>query len=285
MGFFERNRQSLLEKGYSPDRLPPGQYYTERYPVLHVGDVPQIAPTQWNMRVFGLVANERTFTWDDLHQMDIVTLTTDIGHKGPFVATMKGVILTRFPAARIVDLTHEIDVHFPAEAGFWLARSFRYFPRGTTHVAVVDPGVGTGRDVIAVVHDGHAFLAPDNGLLATIAERAGARVFKVDLSRPARFNLGTISATFHGRDVFAPLVDRRHPEVGELVVPCMQARIARRDRIRRIAPRVVIRRERLQFRLAGRRVAAAAPALSFSLPVRPCAGPGRLGTAHCAARR
>ncbi len=78
MGFFERNRKSLLEKGYSPDRLPPGQYFTERYPVLHVGDVPQIAPAQWNVRVFGLVENERTFTWDDLHLMDIVTMTTDI---------------------------------------------------------------------------------------------------------------------------------------------------------------------------------------------------------------
>jgi DMSO/TMAO reductase YedYZ molybdopterin-dependent catalytic subunit len=78
VGFFERNRQSLLEKGYSPDRLPPGQYFTERYPVLHVGDVPDIAPHDWSVRVFGLVNNARTFTWDDLHAMDIVTITTDI---------------------------------------------------------------------------------------------------------------------------------------------------------------------------------------------------------------
>ena len=61
VGFFERNRQALLEKGYNPDRLPPGQYFTERYPILHVGDVPEIAPAQWNLRVFGLVENERTF--------------------------------------------------------------------------------------------------------------------------------------------------------------------------------------------------------------------------------
>src|SRR3974377_864017 len=78
MGFFERNRNSLIEKGYSPDRLPPGQYYTERYPVLHVGDVPQIDPAQWTLRVFGLVARERTFSWDDLHAMDVVDVVVDI---------------------------------------------------------------------------------------------------------------------------------------------------------------------------------------------------------------
>jgi hypothetical protein len=135
----------------------------------------------------------------------VLTLTTDIGHKGPFVATMKGVMLTRFPEARIVDLTHEIDVHFPGEAGFWLVRAYRWFPPGTTHVAVVDPGVGTRRDIIVVVHDGHVFLAPDNGLLAPIAEQPEARTCTLDLRKPDRFGLGPISATFHGRDVFAPI--------------------------------------------------------------------------------
>lgn len=135
----------------------------------------------------------------------MITLTTDFGHKGPFVATMKGVILTRFAQARIVDLSHETDVCFPGEAGFWLARAYRYFPSGTTHVAVVDPGVGTQRDIIAVVLDGHAFLAPDNGLLAPLAERDGARTFTLDLRKPERLRLGPISDTFHGRDVFAPL--------------------------------------------------------------------------------
>jgi S-adenosylmethionine hydrolase len=147
----------------------------------------------------------------------VITLTTDIGHKGPFVATMKGVILTRFPAARVIDLTHEIDVHFPAEAGFWLARAYRWFPPGTVHVAVIDPGTGTGRDVIAVLVDGHAFLAPDNGLLASLADRPSARVYTVDLADPRRLELGPISHTFHGRDVFAPIgadlaSGRRKPE-------------------------------------------------------------------------
>lgn len=133
----------------------------------------------------------------------VITLTTDFGHKGPFVGTMKGVMLTRFPTARIVDLTHETDVHFPAEAGFWLERSYHYFPAGTTHVAVVDPGVGTARDIICVVHDGHAFLAPDNGLLAPVF--AGSVVHRLDDTRLAALGIHAVSATFHGRDIFAPL--------------------------------------------------------------------------------
>ena len=96
----------------------------------------------------------------------VITVTTDFGHQGPFVGVIKGCILTRFPAARIVDLTHEIVVHWPAEAGFWLARAFPFFPAGTVHVAVVDPGVGTSRDILALEAGGHFFLAPDNGLLA-----------------------------------------------------------------------------------------------------------------------
>jgi DMSO/TMAO reductase YedYZ molybdopterin-dependent catalytic subunit len=78
MGFFERNRKALLEKGYNPDRLPPGQYFTERYPVLHVGDVPQIDPASWTLRVFGLVEREQTFTWDALHQLPEVEVVVDI---------------------------------------------------------------------------------------------------------------------------------------------------------------------------------------------------------------
>jgi S-adenosyl-L-methionine hydrolase (adenosine-forming) len=135
----------------------------------------------------------------------VITLTTDFGHKGPFVATMKGVMLSRFREAQIVDLTHETVVHFPAEAGFWLTRAYSYFPRGTVHLAVVDPGVGTERDIVVVAHDGHAFVAPDNGLLAPLAEREGARAYRLDLARDPGLALPSISATFHGRDIFAPV--------------------------------------------------------------------------------
>ena len=135
----------------------------------------------------------------------VITLTTDIGHKGPFVASMKGVMLSRFPAARIIDLTHEIVVHWPAEAGFWLERSYRYFPTGTVHVAVVDPGVGTERHIIAAEHDGHVFIAPDNGLLTPLLSRSESDVHNVDLAKLGKLDLEVPSATFHGRDIFAPI--------------------------------------------------------------------------------
>lgn len=136
----------------------------------------------------------------------IITITTDFGHQGPFVGVMKGVMYTRCPAARIVDLTHEILVHWPAEAGFWLARAFAYFPPGTVHVAVVDPGVGTERDIVAVSVQGHVLLAPDNGLLAPlVARHPDAAIVRVQSAALGHFGVHHPSATFHGRDVFAPL--------------------------------------------------------------------------------
>lgn len=136
----------------------------------------------------------------------VITITTDFGHQGPFVGVMKGCVLKRFPQARIVDLTHEIVVHWPAEAGFWLARSFEYFPSGTVHVAVVDPGVGTARDIIAVQAKGHILLAPDNGLLAPVLTRhPDASIICLTAAALERFGIGKASATFHGRDIFAPI--------------------------------------------------------------------------------
>lgn len=136
----------------------------------------------------------------------IITITTDFGHQGPFVGVMKGVMYARFPGARLVDLTHEIVVHWPVEAGFWLARAFQYFPAGTVHVAVVDPGVGTERDIIAVSVQGHVMLAPDNGLLATVVARhPDAAIVRAEPAALARFGIHRPSATFHGRDIFAPL--------------------------------------------------------------------------------
>jgi len=154
----------------------------------------------------------------------VITITTDFGHQGPFVGVMKGCMLARFPQARIVDLTHEIVVHWPAEAGFWLARAFGYFPAGTVHVAVVDPGVGTARDIVAVRADGHSFLAPDNGLLAPLVARAReALIVRVGTVELARIGVQHPSATFHGRDIFAPLAAElaagrcRLEELGETV--------------------------------------------------------------------
>jgi S-adenosylmethionine hydrolase len=141
------------------------------------------------------------------HASGVITLTTDFGHKDPFVGVMKGQVLRRHPAARLVDLTHEVLVHWPAEAGFWLGRSFRYFPAGTVHVAVVDPGVGSARDIAVVEAECQLFLAPDNGLLAGVIERLPSPpvLRRLDESILPALDIHRPSATFHGRDIFAPL--------------------------------------------------------------------------------
>ncbi len=137
---------------------------------------------------------------------NVITLTTDFGHKGPFVAIMHGVMLSRAPLAKIIDLTHDVHVHWPAEAGFWLSHSYQYFPKGSVHVAVVDPGVGTDRNIVALEFDGHIFLAPDNGLLPdSMMSASRARVFRLDDMWRAAQDWPEPSNTFHGRDIFAPL--------------------------------------------------------------------------------
>lgn len=136
----------------------------------------------------------------------VITVTTDFGHKGPFIGVMQGVIVGRFPEARIIDLTHDIPAQWPPEAGFWVSRSYQYFPPGTIHLAIVDPGVGTERDILIVEYDGHLFMAPDNGLLARMLDDADqASVFKLDLDALERLDIPAPSATFHGRDIFAPI--------------------------------------------------------------------------------
>lgn len=136
----------------------------------------------------------------------VITITTDFGHKGPFAAVMKGVILSRFLDAKVVDLAHDIPAQWPPEAGFWVSRSYQWFPQGSVHLAIVDPGVGTERDILIAECDGHIFMAPDNGLLAQLFDTCSSpRVFKLDMAKLARLNLPPPSATFHGRDIFAPV--------------------------------------------------------------------------------
>ncbi len=173
----------------------------------------------------------------------VITLTTDFGLQDPFVGVMKGRILTRFPSARIVDLTHEVPAQRPQEAGFWLSRCFEYFPVGTVHVAVVDPGVGTARAIVCTVARGHALLAPDNGLLATLAAgHPEAETVELAASRLATLGIHRVSSTFHGRDIFAPVAaelasGRCAPEaLGELrpvraVAPNVAGRLPERSSV------------------------------------------------------
>jgi S-adenosylmethionine hydrolase len=129
----------------------------------------------------------------------VITLLTDFGLTDPFVGMMKGVILRICPDAEVVDLTHQVAAQDIFSGAFFLERAFRYFPAGSVHVAVVDPGVGTGRAPLALRAHGHLFVGPDNGLLSFVARRFRA----VRLAEPAFF-LGRVSNTFHGRDLFAP---------------------------------------------------------------------------------
>lgn len=136
----------------------------------------------------------------------VITLTTDFGHKGPFGAVMHGVILCRNPKAQVVDLAHDIPPQWPPEAGFWISRSYRFFPPGTIHLGIVDPGVGTEREILVVEHDGHVFMAPDNGLLGQLLEHAQTpKVWQLDLEKLKSLQLAKPSDTFHGRDIFAPV--------------------------------------------------------------------------------
>lgn len=134
----------------------------------------------------------------------VITMTTDFGHKGPFAAVMRGVILSRNRNATVVDLAHDIPPQWPPEAGFWMSRSYKYFPRGTIHLGIVDPGVGTEREILLVEYDQHVFLAPDNGLLAPILDK-DCCVWQLDVARLETLKLAPPSATFHGRDIFAPV--------------------------------------------------------------------------------
>ncbi len=145
---------------------------------------------------------------DGARQRPVVSLLTDFGSSEPFVGLVKARVLGACPDANIVDLTHELPPFSVEAAAFWIDRTFEYFPEGSVHVCVVDPGVGTARRILLVQHAGQCFLAPDNGLLAGIAGREGATVRGVDTTCLGGAGLGKPSATFHGRDLFAPLAGR-----------------------------------------------------------------------------
>jgi S-adenosylmethionine hydrolase len=133
----------------------------------------------------------------------IITLTTDFGQRDPYVGMMKGVILSINPAARIVDITHDIPAGSIQEASTIIKEASGYFPPGTVHVGVIDPGVGGKRRPIAVLAGAHFFVGPDNGLFWSIIG-AHPRTEVIHLTEK-RYWMDTISSTFHGRDIFAPV--------------------------------------------------------------------------------
>jgi S-adenosylmethionine hydrolase len=132
-----------------------------------------------------------------------IALLSDFGYRDHYVGVMKGVIAGIAPAANVIDLAHGIPAQAIAAGALVLEQSWRYFPPRTIFVAVVDPGVGTARLPIAIeCKTGARFIGPDNGLLWSAAQQAGVRRI-VELRSP-RYRLPAVSATFHGRDIFAP---------------------------------------------------------------------------------
>ena len=153
------------------------------------------------------------------HMPSVITLTTDFGTSDAYVAEMKGVILGINPRASIVDISHEVQPQSILEGAYLIGRSHRFFPEGTVHIVVVDPGVGTSRRGVIVTTPSAAFVAPDNGVLshalredcrrkATVSatHRAslppGARAYRLT---KRQYWLRPVSSTFHGRDIFAPV--------------------------------------------------------------------------------
>lgn len=133
----------------------------------------------------------------------IISLITDFGLADTYAGQMKAVILGIDSTLQVVDLTHNIPAQDVAEAAFQLATAWLAFPEGTVHLAVVDPGVGTLRRPVAFRHDGHLFVLPDNGLATLVlTDKQPDRL--VVLDRP-EFHRPSVSQTFHGRDIFAPV--------------------------------------------------------------------------------
>src|SRR5438105_1663399 len=137
---------------------------------------------------------------------NIITLTTDFGLGDPFVGIMKGVILSIAPDVQLVDVTHDIRSFDILEAAFIIDSTYRYFPDGTVHVIVVDPGVGSARRPIAAASKGHTFVAPDNGVLSFVLRTDSmALTPSAFWIKNQSLFLNVVSQTFHGRDIFAPV--------------------------------------------------------------------------------
>lgn len=162
---------------------------------------------------------------------NIITLTTDFGLQDPYVGQMKGAILKRNITARIIDLTHAIPTHDILSAAVAIRTSYRYFPNGTIHLIVVDPGVGSQRSILAATGEKQLFIAPDNGLLTLLA--LDNKIEAVHRVENTSLFPSEVSGTFHGRDIMAPVaaalagglpLEKVGPET--TFVQCVQLEIA-----------------------------------------------------------
>jgi S-adenosylmethionine hydrolase len=133
----------------------------------------------------------------------IITLLTDFGTKDHYVASMKGVILNINPRCLLIDITHQVSSHNIREGAYILANAYSYFPKGTIHLAVVDPGVGGARKPLLIVTPNYSFVGPDNGLFTMVTRKESVeQIIALDKQK---YHLPKVSTTFHGRDIFAPV--------------------------------------------------------------------------------
>ena len=135
--------------------------------------------------------------------MSIITLLTDFGTDDEYVGLMKGVIFSINPSATIVDITHQIDSQDIVQAAFTIHSGYHYFPEGTVHLIVVDPGVGTERGLLVLQLENHFFIAPDNGVLSLLLAEKNVSSLNL-ITNPNYFRVSA-SRTFHGRDIIAPV--------------------------------------------------------------------------------
>ena len=139
-----------------------------------------------------------------MSQSHLITLTTDFGLNDHFIGTIKGVLLNIVPEARIVDICHSVQAFDVLDGALTISQAYSYFPSGTIHMVIVDPGVGTARRPIILTSDRYQFVAPDNGVLSMVydrEERLSVRHVTAD-----HYYLQPVSNTFHARDIFAPVV-------------------------------------------------------------------------------
>jgi S-adenosylmethionine hydrolase len=139
-----------------------------------------------------------------MSQQKLLTLLSDFGDRDVYVAVMKGVIAQINPKLTVVDLTHQIPPQSIAAARFNLMNAYPYFPEGTVHVAVVDPGVGSGRRAIAIKFAQGFLVGPDNGIFSGVLSQSPV-ISAVELTNPDYWRTPQPSRTFHGRDIFAPV--------------------------------------------------------------------------------
>ena len=135
-------------------------------------------------------------------KQSIITLITDFGLCDEYVGVMKGVMASVNPSATVIDISHHISPQNIVHAAYTLYFSYQYFPENTIHVIVVDPGVGSNRKIVALQTEQYFFLSPDNGILTLILKNHQCTCVEIDRSE---FFLSTVSSTFHGRDIFAPV--------------------------------------------------------------------------------